>query len=177
MINAAQAQTQPLLTTRSGGLVWTDDMVRRLKELVAGKNSGGGCTAALNSEFGLKLTRNSIMGKANRLKLRLESQARNTLINRRETKKIAPPRPKRVSSSAAFVRGSITPPRLELLETTQSDWETPQEQRKSFMQLEAHNCRWGVGDVGNPDFFFCGGGVKEGSPYCDHHHARAHWRY
>lgn len=45
----------------------------------------------------------------------------------------------------------------------------PAGQRKTFMQLTEKTCRWPVGDVGSPDFFFCGGEALSG-PYCAHHH-------
>lgn len=45
----------------------------------------------------------------------------------------------------------------------------PVGQRKTFMQLESGDCKWPIGNVGSPDFFFCGGGAISG-PYCAYHH-------
>jgi len=37
----------------------------------------------------------------------------------------------------------------------------------------AAGCRWPCGDLGHPDFHFCGGMVTRG-PYCEHHRAMAY---
>ena len=66
---------------------------------------------------------------------------------------------------APKLRGSVDPV---------IDQEIPVEQRKTFLELEAHHCRWPVGEVGTDDFFFCGAEPLEGRSYCAAHHARAH---
>ena len=55
-----------------------------------------------------------------------------------------------------------------------SDLDIPLGQRKSFMELAPGDCRWGVGDVGSPGFFFCGAPQAPGLPYCHAHRARAY---
>lgn len=44
----------------------------------------------------------------------------------------------------------------------------PPSKRLTLLQLTAHTCRWPIGDIGHPDFYFCG--AYTGSPpYCRHH--------
>lgn len=63
-----------------------------------------------------------------------------------------------------------------VIDTTAFDADIPQEQRRTFMELESHHCRWPVGDPQAKDFFFCGA-VKAGDgPYCAHHHRVAYAR-
>lgn len=48
----------------------------------------------------------------------------------------------------------------------------PIEQRKTLMELEDHDCRWPVGDVGEKGFFFCGSPTAN-QPYCLAHFHRS----
>ena len=59
-----------------------------------------------------------------------------------------------------------------------SELKIPIEQRKTFMELGANHCRYGNGEVGSPDFYFCGGETIKDSSYCEAHHRHCHtvWR-
>lgn len=48
-------------------------------------------------------------------------------------------------------------------------WHIPIDQRKSFLDLKDHHCRYPFNEVGSPDFFFCGATVKPDKPYCETH--------
>lgn len=39
----------------------------------------------------------------------------------------------------------------------------------SLLDLKPHHCRWPNGDVGSPDFHFCGDRRVDGRPYCSSH--------
>lgn len=54
--------------------------------------------------------------------------------------------------------------------TAAFDAAIPVEQRKTFAQLGPRDCRWPVGDVGSPDFFFCGAVTLDDRSYCFFHH-------
>jgi GcrA cell cycle regulator len=54
------------------------------------------------------------------------------------------------------------------------DADIPPAQRRSFLDLNSHTCRWPVGDPGSRDFFFCGAQPIVGKPYCAEHYARAY---
>jgi hypothetical protein len=51
----------------------------------------------------------------------------------------------------------------------------PVEQRCQLSDLNDSRCRWPVGTVGEPAFFFCGGMPETGLPYC-HLHSRIAFR-
>src|SRR5690606_14401073 len=45
--------------------------------------------------------------------------------------------------------------------------------RKQLLDLEKHDCRWPVGEPGEPGFGFCAAERVPGSPYCAEHLQRA----
>ena len=40
---------------------------------------------------------------------------------------------------------------------------------KKLLDLDAHDCRWPIGEPRHPDFHFCGEKQAEGRPYCARH--------
>jgi len=42
-----------------------------------------------------------------------------------------------------------------------------------LLELKEHSCRWPIGEPDQPGFGFCGCRKAEGSPYCEHHSAKA----
>jgi GcrA cell cycle regulator len=50
-----------------------------------------------------------------------------------------------------------------------SDNVVPMSQRLSLLELNKATCHWPIGDPSSPDFFFCGGKVLTGLPYCARH--------
>lgn len=54
------------------------------------------------------------------------------------------------------------------------DTDIPPPQRRSFLELTSHTCRWPIGDPSNSDFFFCGAEPSQHKPYCAAHCARAY---
>lgn len=54
------------------------------------------------------------------------------------------------------------------------DFAIPTPQRKTFIDLGARDCRWGVGDPKSDQFFFCGATSEQDRPYCPAHCRRAY---
>lgn len=50
----------------------------------------------------------------------------------------------------------------------------PLAERKSIATIEAHHCRWPIGDPQHADFHFCGKNKVAGLPYCEFHARRAY---
>jgi GcrA cell cycle regulator len=130
---------------------------------------GKSCTIIsreLNTEFNTTFTRNAVIGKVDRLNLpKRESKIRAlspACIRRRHDPKFRKPKAK-----------APTKPSYYQVQA-QLDSEIPQEQRKTFLELGKHNCRWPVGQVGHPDFFFCGGQAAPKQSYCAGHCVRAY---
>jgi len=136
----------------------------------------------INEKFGTSYSRNSIIGRAHRLGLPKRSQQKNDSPEFQEMRRLARIESKRRWERMRYhrTRGlrdamglpplSITrqpklpPPRIE-------DTTIPQEQRKTFAQLDHGHCRWPIGDPGTEEFFFCGG-EAHGS-YCAAHQYRS----
>lgn len=53
----------------------------------------------------------------------------------------------------------------------------PLHQRRTVETIERGECRWPIGDPGQPGFHFCGGRQIPGQPYCYDHTRRAHQVY
>lgn len=141
---------------------WTRERIARLKELWPQDLSA----AKIARELGGGLSRNAVIGKAKRMGL-----PRRAPVPPPKPK----PRPRKPGRTHMFAVPSFgAPKRVSAVPVV--DAEIPLSQRKSFLELENHHCRWPVGDPGEPGFFFCGApsaDLEEGRPYCAAHHAVA----
>lgn len=144
---------------------WTLDLVARLVSLFH-----------LNLSFGviandLGLTRNACIGKAGRMKLRRASRKpQRQLVSSRPVMSTLPKSGPKLRYHIG-VQDQFNAPYVEKIDFSPAvaDTEIPLAQRKTLMQLEAYHCRFPVGEPTEPDFFFCGGTIVDGSPYCAHH--------
>lgn len=106
----------------------------------------------LNEEFKLSLTRNAVIGRAHRTNLTNNDRPQNRIYGRWGGSKKRP--------KSAFVPAA--------------EFEIPMEQRKTFVELEPHHCRWPVGHPNETGFFYCGGRACETRPYCVGHCSMAY---
>lgn len=153
------------------GPLWSDERVEALKALVNTKNaigqplSASEIAAELNSQGG-SYTRNAIIGKLHRLGI---------TTGRRHGPQILKPRlpraPRQQTAPVAIKKLKLkyTEPKFSF------DEQIPLEQRKTLVDLERHHCHWPVGEPTDPNnFFYCGGEVWPGQPYCETHCLRAY---
>lgn len=141
---------------------WTEGRVDQLKQLWADGWSAKQIAAELGS-----VTRNAVIGKVHRLGLSGRSKMRD-LIKRLRARKRVPMRTVHVVSHGTRfgVLESVDPgPLAEAAE----DLAIPLAQPKTLLELERGDCRWPVGDVGEPGFFFCGAPAAPERPYCKGH--------
>ncbi len=130
-------------------MTWTDERVEQLVNLWdSGKSA---------SEIGklLGVSKNSVVGKAHRLKLK----SRPSPIRRDQSAK-----PK-----VKVVREPITTPQ-PVLQPVQRERPRPLPRRAG----SGPGCLWPQGDPGDPGFHFCGAESVSGKPYCEEHCARAY---
>lgn len=126
-----------------------------------------GLTASqISEELGGRFSRNSIIGKADRLDLSSRTTGHRSP---KQPKRPSPPRVKKPARSTPFRHK----PLLYLAIDNAPDDDIPQEQRKSIMELNENTCRWPVGDPQKSDFFYCGA-ESAGFTYCPKHTAKAH---
>jgi GcrA cell cycle regulator len=138
---------------------WTPERIDLLKTLWADGLSASQIAAELGG-----ISRNGVIGKVHRMRLPAKQQ---TASLRRATKDKADRRkkPRRTPRPPALPSEPLPPER---------DEDIPVRQRCTIMSLGGGKCHWPVGDPGKPDFFFCGGKVIEGLPYCRYHARRAY---
>lgn len=150
-------------------VVWSDERIAQLKSL----NDQGMSATQIAVIMG-GISRNAVIGKIHRLKLKRVERTRaqrkadarrgiETLRKRRaeEAPKPAkpravkpggpPPKPWHMPASAAEV-AEIIPSNL-----------------KTLLDLEENDCRWPYGHVGTPGFGFCGKRKQPGISYCTSH--------
>ena len=128
-------------------MAWTEERVNELKRLwETGKSA---------SEIGkiLGVSKNSIIGKAHRLKLKgrpspIQQGASLPKVRPQKRKEAPKPRPPVVAEPAPI--------------------------RVARRTGKGPKCLWPIGDPGDPDFHFCEGPAVPGKPYCAEHCARAY---
>lgn len=171
-----------------------EDKGNPAKDALVAQLWGQGLTALqiateVRKQLGISLSRNAVLG----IRYRLDLPAREPQ-SPQETKPEKPKRKKptgllngvkpppaaalpRISGKFSAVehkqaRTPLPPERLE-------DHEIPLSQRCSVLDLTMKKCRWPVGDVKTPWFFFCGAETSQREwrpskcPYCDVHADRA----
>ncbi len=114
---------------------WTEERVERLSELWA----AGWSARQIADRLG-GITRNAVIGKANRLGLSKPTKSSMTRQRKRE----------------------------EEVPVVEEVFEAP-EGGVSILTLTHATCRWPIGHPGEENFYFCGARSKTGQPYCEHH--------
>ena len=144
---------------------WTAEPVNDLRQCVVDGKSAKDTAAILSSRYG-RITRNACISKSHRENLKFRGDAWEH--RRGEPKPRKQYRAKRPGSRRERVSVAPTPPPS----VSQADHDIPVEQRKSLLELDNHTCRYPIGDVQDPGFFFCGApeaDVLEHRPYCARH--------
>ena len=140
--------------------VWTSELIATLKELWASKLSCAGISDEFGRRHGVLFSRNAVIGKVSRLGLEKRRQ-------------VGLPKPKKIKRARfKLVPDNRPAPRPE--RPSIDDQLIPVEQRRTLLELTDETCRWPVGHVGEPGFFFCGAPPQAHSPYCSGHHAIAY---
>jgi GcrA cell cycle regulator len=121
---------------------WTEERVARLTELWTAGYSARSIAEILGS-----ITRNAVIGKANRLGLSKPTKSSMTRARRRDEGEPAP----REEPVAAGPEGGV-----------------------SILTLTTATCRWPLGHPGEEDFRFCGARTRAGQPYCETHSRMAY---
>lgn len=141
--------------------MWTDERIALLQKLW-----GQGYSASQIANQLQGVTRNAVIGKIHRLGKRPEGQS-------------ARPRPARAASHPAR-RPSPVEARRAAPQQLQPEWAARPFRRAALSEepglatsttLEAHMCRWPIGDPDEKGFSFCGRSAEGSRPYC-HGHAR-----
>jgi GcrA cell cycle regulator len=120
---------------------WTEERVDALTRMWR-----EGYTARQIAEgLGDGITRNAVIGKANRLGL---SKPTKSSVTRQQRK--------------VEREHKVRPLRA------------PEGEGATILNLTSSTCRWPIGDPGDSDFHFCGAKCEAGQPYCEYHAAMAY---
>jgi GcrA cell cycle regulator len=125
---------------------WTTERIALLKNRI---DAGLSC-GQIAREIGL--SRNAVIGKANRLGLSRErTGARNIARSR-------------IATQHRTLRALWAKPQLSLPEAPEDS-----ANRCSLFELQQWHCRWPIGDPTAENFGFCGNKPADGLPYCAAH--------
>lgn len=152
---------------------WDSDLEAALKQALAQKQSASQIADRLNAQFGLSLSRNAVIGKCNRDRIRLTWQSRVDPVHAPRDRKCpqpSAPMPLQIAREAvqdsALAAVDDASPLTEPAPVLRDDG-----QPHTLLSLPAGACKWpGEGEGKNVQF--CGLATDE-APYCPAHHAKS----
>jgi GcrA cell cycle regulator len=135
---------------------WPEERIETLKKLWADGLSAG----QISERFG-DVSRSAVIGKVHRLNLpgRAVADRKPKSYKPRQ----APPPQPRPTPKPRILSVKPATPVIRFVP------EPPVDGRVTLMHLSDQTCKWPIGDVGAPDFCFCGAGPHPDSPYCEYH--------
>ena len=128
-------------------MVWTVDKIDKLKQLW-----GKGNTASQIAQIIGDVTRNAVIGKANRLNLSNKLSPKSTINNFHKKKPTNIPRGRKVKFKSLIIEKNFEPENPIQLE-----------------ELNDNTCKWPTGHPNEPNFYFCGRKSLKYFSYCKLH--------
>ncbi len=149
-------------------MLWTDEAVENLKRLALEGRSASVIAAALGAA-----SRNAVIGKANRIGIKLNGDGRAPAPGGKPARAyraplaaVPHPGPARGKHGSAPAR-ALEPERKAAW--TFAEAEVGEMRRVRFEDIRELACRWPVGDPRSGDFAYCGLEPAEGRSYCAGH--------
>lgn len=133
-------------------MTWNDEKVQKLKELW-----GKGNTASQIAQIIGGVSRNAVIGKANRLKLSGKIKTKNPSSNQNFNNLIE-------ENNNKFKRGRKSKFKSLIIE---KDFEP--ENPKQIEELDENTCKWPIGHPNEKNFYFCGRSSLKNFSYCKLH--------
>ncbi len=133
-------------------MTWNDEKVQKLKELW-----GKGNTASQIAQIIGGVSRNAVIGKANRLKLSGKIKTKNPTSNSNFNNLIE-------ENNNKFKRGRKSKFKSLIIE---KDFEP--ENPKQIEELDENTCKWPIGHPNEKNFYFCGRSSLKNFSYCKLH--------
>lgn len=151
-------------------MLWTEDVIEVLKRLALEGRSASVIALALGAP-----SRNAVIGKANRIGVRLNGDGRASGLGwaaagAYRLPSAAVPRPKRAPDEGSSARALSRDSREE----RKAAWafaeaEVGEMRRVRLKDIRQFACRWPLGDPRSEDFAYCGLTPAEGRSYCAGH--------
>jgi GcrA cell cycle regulator len=164
---------------------WTAEAIENLIRLALEGRSASFIAAALGAA-----SRNAVIGKANRIGVKLNGDGRASAPRGTSADAyLAPlaalphskPIPSKQNFAPALSRDPRVKPRVEPGEAKKAAWtfaeaEVGEMRRVRFEEIRGFACRWPLGDPRSADFAYCGLKPAEGRSYCAGHCRMAYRR-
>ena len=131
---------------------WNEEKVEKLKELW-----GKGSTASQIAEIIGGISRNAVIGKANRLNLSSKIKARNTSSNTN------------FESNSEVNNSKQKQVRKSKFKSLLIEKDFEPENPKKLEELDESSCKWPVGHPEEQSFYFCGRSSLKDFSYCKLH--------
>ena len=134
-------------------MTWTNDKIDKLKQLW-----GNGNTASEIAQIIGDVTRNAVIGKANRLNLsskvikNFNNKSKSKLFDNNQNEEERKNKTKKIKFKSLIIEKDFEP-----------------ENPKSLEELSDDTCKWPVGHPNESDFYFCGRNSLEKFSYCKLH--------
>lgn len=147
--------------------VWTDEKIEALKEHFR----AGLSTAAIADKLGDGITKNSVIGKLHRLGIASDRKKEPKAAKSAPKPRSSSPRHRpqaRKAVSVAPVARTYQPAPLPA-----TPFELPPTEHlgaMAVMGLRERLCKFAIGELGDPNFRFCGAKTEGTASYCAHHH-------
>jgi len=153
---------------------WTAEAIENLIRLALEGRSASFIAAALGAA-----SRNAVIGKANRIGLKLNGDGRASVPSGTPARAYraplaAVPHSKPVPSKQNFAPDLFRNPRVKPGEERKAAWtfaesEVGEMRRVRFEEIRGFACRWPLGDPRSADFAYCGLKPAKGHSYCAGH--------
>jgi GcrA cell cycle regulator len=138
-------------------MMWTDDAIEALKKLALEGRSASVIAAELGAP-----SRNAVIGKANRIGVRLNGDGRAEASGARP---LGVRRASRAGDGEAPTRTRVPSRKTwPFIASAIGDM-----RRITFDDIRGQVCRWPLGDPLSADFAYCGLNAAEGASYCAGH--------
>jgi GcrA cell cycle regulator len=148
--------------------LWTEDTIEALRKLALEGRSASAIAAALGAP-----SRNAVIGKANRIGIKLTGHWKCAAPGGPRIGVERPPRPATSRSKSVASKRSLVPV-LSRERERKPSWifaeaEVGEMRRIGLAEIRAVQCRWPLGDPTGEDFAYCGLQVAKGRSYCAGH--------
>ena len=130
---------------------WTDEKVEKLKELW-GKNTASQIAVAIGD-----VSRNAVIGKANRLNLSAKIKTRSSSNNQKFNN---------IDQTSPGLQKNTRKSKFKSL-LIEQDFEP--ENPKQLEELDEGSCKWPIGHPNEEKFYFCGRSSLKDFSYCKLH--------
>ncbi len=154
---------------------WTEEAIEALRRLARSELTGKQIAEMLSEEFGAKFTKNAVLGKADRLGVKMFF--RPGALPPAEPRVPKPRRDPKPKNHAKFVWGGrmTARPTLVVVPPPVEEIAIPESQRVTLEELRLGQCLWPLGDPASEDFRYCGGKCDSVvDSYCRGHRALAY---